>query len=118
MRIQEKAAAVGFDWEHREQVWSKVEEEMQELSQVVQDSGVLDRNRAEDEFGDLMFALVNYARFLKISPEDALERTNRKFMSRFTYIESKARQRGVEMDTLTLEQMDDLWNEAKRLEAK
>lgn len=110
MRLQEKAKQVGFEWDTREQVWEKVEEEQQELMQAVA-SG--DTRHAEEELGDLMFSLVNYARFLKVDPEHALERTNRKFIQRFTRMESAAAARGLGLQDMTLAEMDALWNEIK-----
>lgn len=112
-RIQEKAAGVGFDWENKAQVWEKVEEEMAEFKAEFSASEV-DIQKAEEEFGDLLFALVNYARFLKISPENALERTNKKFINRFSFIESQAREAGKSLQNMSLTEMDDLWNEAKK----
>ena len=110
LRIQDKAAQVGFEWEKTEEVWDKVQEEMQELSVEVHKG---DKTKTEEEFGDLLFALMNYARFLKIDPEAALERCNRKFISRFTYIEEQAKKSGRALKTMTLAEMDSLWNEAK-----
>ncbi len=110
MRLQEKAKQVGFEWDTREQVWEKVEEEQQELMQAVA-SG--DTGHAEEELGDLFFSLVNYARFLKIDPEHALERTNRKFIRRFTQMESAAADKGRGLQDMTLAEMDALWNEIK-----
>lgn len=108
-RMQEKAAQVGFDWENKEQVWAKVEEELQEFK----DSK--NSNESEDELGDLIFSLVNYARFLNINPDDALEKTNRKFIKRFEYIEEKAKEINAELSSLSLIQMDEWWNEAKKI---
>lgn len=105
-RLQEKTKQVGFEWENSAQVWAKVEEEMQELQEAVQEGD----HRKEEEFGDLLFALVNYARFEGIDPEQALERTNRKFKQRFEYIEKHA---GRPLTELSLSEMDELWNEAK-----
>jgi len=113
MRIQEKARAAGFDWERKEQVWEKVEEEMNEFKAEITNN---DHVKAEQEFGDLMFSLVNYARFMKINPEEALERTNKKFISRFRYLEDTARANGQILTEMTLEQMDVYWNEAKSKE--
>src|SRR6202000_1597259 len=95
-RIQEKARGVGFDWEDKSQVWAKVEEEMQEFKNEfnAEDNSTIDHDRAESEFGDLLFSLINYARFININPEDALEKTNRKFIKRFQYLESKAKENG------------------------
>src|SRR6201993_299741 len=116
-RIQEKARGVGFDWEERKQVWEKVEEEMQEFKQEfnVKDDTAIDHDKAESEFGDLLFSLINYARFIDINPEDALEKTNRKFIKRFTYLESKARESGKQLHDMTLAEMDVFWEEAKKI---
>ena len=114
-RMQEKARGVGFDWKETEQVWEKVNEEIGELQQEVARGDVA---AMEKEFGDLLFSLVNYARFIGVNPEDALERTNRKFMRRFNYIEAQARKNGNALHQLSLEQMDAFWNEAKKEEEK
>ncbi|WP_234735864.1 nucleoside triphosphate pyrophosphohydrolase [Tellurirhabdus bombi] len=116
MRIQEKARGAGFDWEEKEQVWEKVEEEMQEFKQEFNvDTGeAIDQNRAEKEFGDVLFSLVNYARFIDINPETALERTNKKFIKRFQYLEEQARQAGKQLKDMTLEEMEVYWQEAKQ----
>ena len=106
-RIQEKVKQVGFEWENIEQVWDKVEEERAELIQAVQER---DQAHIEEEFGDLLFALINYARFAKIDPEAALQKTNRKFIQRFKYIEEHAPK---SLDEMSLEEMDALWNRAK-----
>jgi len=111
MRLQEKAKQVGFEWEVKEQVWEKVEEESKELHEAVA-SG--DRDKIEDEFGDLVFSLINYARFLQIDAENALERTNKKFISRFTEMEQKALAAGRDLDSMTLEEMDAIWNAIKQ----
>ena len=113
-RIQEKARAVGFDWEQPEQVWEKVEEEMQELKHEV-DNG-RPHSKIEDEFGDVFFALVNYARFLGVNPEDALERTNKKFIRRFQFLESESQKDGKVLSEMTLAEMDEYWNRAKKSE--
>ena len=110
-RLQEKARQVGFEWDHREQVWEKVEEETQELKEAV-DAG--DPVKVEEEFGDLLFSLINYARFLRIDAENALERTNRKFMDRFTRMEQKALQEGKSLDDMSLAEMDAIWNSIKK----
>ncbi len=112
MRIQEKARGVGFDWEKPEQVWEKVEEELGEF-RAEADAGNM--AKAEEEFGDILFALVNYARFRNINPEEALERTNRKFIRRFQYLEEAARNAGRNLSDMTLAEMDVYWNEAKHL---
>ncbi len=116
-RIQEKARGVGFDWEEKSQVWAKVEEEMQEFKEEfnVEDETSIDHEKAESEFGDLLFSLINYARFININPEDALEKTNRKFIKRFQYLEDKARENGQQLQEMTLAEMDVFWNEAKKL---
>ncbi len=116
-RIQEKARGVGFDWEKKEQVWAKVEEELQEFKDEfnVVDDQEIDKEKAEGEFGDLLFSLINYARFININPEDALEKTNRKFIKRFQYLESKASGMGKDLKDMTLAEMDIFWNEAKKI---
>ena len=111
MRIQEKARAVGFDWEKDEQVFEKVEEELREFKAEV-DKG--DQQKSEDEFGDLLFALVNYARFKNINPEEALERTNKKFIRRFQFMEEKIQENNLSFDSLSLNEMDVFWNQAKQ----
>jgi MazG family protein len=111
-RIQDKAKGVGFDWEEPNQVWDKVQEELQELSEEVA-SG--DKDKIESEFGDVLFSMINYARFLDVNPEDALERTNKKFIKRFQYLESKAGEIGKPLSDMTLAEMDVFWNEAKKL---
>ncbi len=110
-RMQEKAGGVGFEWEHREQVWDKVLEEIDELKYEADHGN--DAGKLEDEFGDVMFALVNYARYIGVNPEDALERANRKFRSRFQYIESQSDKTEKKLQHMTLDEMDQLWNEAK-----
>lgn len=116
-RIQEKARGVGFDWEKKEQVWEKVEEEMQEFREHFNSvtSEVIDIENAEKEFGDLMFSLINYARFININPENALEKTNKKFIKRFQYLEEKAKEIGKDLKDMSLAEMDIFWNEAKKL---
>lgn len=110
-RIQEKAKGVGFDWEKPEQVWEKVIEELNELKHEVESGSV--KNKMEHELGDLIFALVNYARFIGVNPEDALERTNKKFIKRFQHLESKAKEMGRSLKDMTLAEMDVFWEEAK-----
>lgn len=110
-RMQEKAGGVGFEWERREQVWDKVLEEIGELKTEVDKGSPLDK--LEDEFGDVLFALVNYARYIGVNPEDALERTNRKFRNRFLYIETESAKDGRKLQNMTLDEMDLLWNKAK-----
>lgn len=112
MRIQEKARSAGFDWEQPEQVFEKVEEEFEEFKVEIAKG---DQQKSEEEFGDLLFALVNYARFKKINPEEALERTNKKFIRRFRHLEDQAAANGQKLQTMTLEEMDVYWNEAKKL---
>jgi XTP/dITP diphosphohydrolase len=112
-RIQEKAKGVGFDWEKPEQVWDKVIEELNELKYEVESKG--DKEKAEHELGDLFFALVNYARFIGVNPEDALERTNKKFIKRFQHLESKAGEMGKALKDMTLAEMDVFWEEAKKM---
>lgn len=116
-RIQEKVRGVGFDWEDKKQVWEKVEEEMQEFKEEfnVSENIALDKEKAEAEFGDLLFSLINYARFIDINPEDALEKTNKKFIRRFQHLESRARELGKSLKDMTLAEMDLFWNEAKGL---
>lgn len=111
-RIQDKARSVGFDWEKREQVWGKVQEEIDEFKAEV---AAMDNDKMEAEFGDLMFSLINAARLFKINPENALERTNRKFISRFNYLESKTIAQGRDLKQMTLAEMDEIWDEAKRI---
>jgi XTP/dITP diphosphohydrolase len=116
MRIQEKARGVGFDWEEKEQVWQKVEEEMKEFHEEFDvAAGSFDKQRAQGEFGDLLFSLINYARFADINPEEALERTNKKFIKRFQYLESKAQENGKSLADMTLAEMDVFWEEAKKM---
>lgn len=112
-RIQEKARGVGFDWENAGQVWDKVQEELFELEYEKINGS---HDKVEDEFGDLLFALINYSRFIDINPEDALERTNRKFMKRFKYMEAKVNEAGDSMHDMSLAELDVLWNEAKKFD--
>lgn len=111
-RIQDKVAGVGFDWEESHQVWEKVKEELEEFKDEV-DSG--NQDGMESEFGDVLFSMINYARFLNINPENALERTNQKFSKRFKYLESKAKTLGKPLEDMTLKEMDIFWEEAKHL---
>lgn len=111
-RIQDKVKGVGFDWEESNQVWEKVQEELQEL-QVEVTAG--NQDNIEAEFGDVLFSMINYARFLNVNPEDALERTNKKFIKRFQYLESKAGELGKPLMDMTLAEMDVFWEEAKKL---
>jgi len=111
-RIQDKVAGVGFDWEQPAQVWEKVEEELNEFKVEVAKN---DRDAMESEFGDVLFSLVNYARFVNINPENALERTNKKFSKRFQYLETKAKALNKDLKDMTLAEMDVFWEEAKKL---
>ncbi len=111
-RIQDKVKGVGFDWEEPHQVWEKVREELSELQEEVANG---DQDKIESEFGDVLFSMINYARFLNVNPEDALERTNKKFIKRFQYLESKAGELGKPLSEMTLAEMDVFWNEAKKL---
>ena len=115
IRIQEKARNVGFDWEDKAQVWEKVKEEIAEFEEEFRAGAAFDQEKAEAEFGDLLFSLVNYARFININPETALEKTNKKFTKRFQYLEEKAKENNQILSEMTLEQMDVYWNEAKKL---
>jgi XTP/dITP diphosphohydrolase len=110
-RIQEKVKGIGFEWTTKKEVWAKVKEELDEFEAEVSAGS----NKQEEEFGDLLFSLVNYARFISVNPEDALERTNKKFISRFQYLESKAAELGKPLVDMTLAEMDVFWNEAKKL---
>ena len=112
-RIQDKARNVGFDWEERSQVWDKVKEEIGEFEAEVE---YMDKDKAEAEFGDVMFSLINAARLYKINPENALERTNQKFIRRFNYLEAHTLKQGRQLTDMTLEEMDRIWNEAKAQE--
>lgn len=111
IRLQEKSRQVGFEWENKEQVWEKVEEELKELKMAMDTT---DQRHREEEMGDLLFSLVNYSRFLEIDPEHALEMTNKKFIHRFTAMEEMAAQNKQSLQELTLEQMDSMWNEIKK----
>jgi MazG family protein len=110
-RLQEKARQVGFEWDNRDQVWDKVTEETQELHEAV---AANEPHRIEEEFGDLLFSLINYARFLQIDAENALERTNKKFIARFTRMEQQALQQGKPLADMTLAEMDAIWNSIKK----
>ena len=112
IRIQEKARGAGFDWDEKSQVWDKVEEEQREFKAEL-DKPKPDMEKTTGEFGDLLFSLINYARFEGINPEEALEKTNLKFINRFNYIESKAQVLGKSLATMSLAEMDVLWEEAK-----
>jgi XTP/dITP diphosphohydrolase len=111
MRLQEKAKQVGFEWENEQQVWQKVEEEIGELKEVIKAG---DQGKIEEEFGDLVFSLINYARFLHVDAENALERTNLKFIHRFTQMEQQAKIGGKDLEKMTLEEMDAIWNSIKQ----
>lgn len=111
-RIQDKVAGVGFDWEHPNQVWEKVEEELNEFKAEIANGN---QDAIESEFGDVLFSMVNYARFLNINPENALERTNKKFSKRFQYLEAKAKSLNKPLKEMTLAEMDVFWEEAKQL---
>ena len=110
-RIQDKARNVGFDWENKEEVWDKVKEEIQEYQTEIDN---MDKEKATDEFGDLMFSLINAARLYNIDPDNALERTNQKFIRRFNFVEQQTIQQGCNLKDMTLQEMDNLWNEAKK----
>ncbi|WP_430909096.1 nucleoside triphosphate pyrophosphohydrolase [Maribacter sp. 2-571] len=109
-RIQDKVAGIGFDWEKPEQVWEKVQEELGELQEEVSNGSP---DRVASEFGDVLFSMINYARFLGVNPENALERTNKKFIKRFKYLEGKAKDMDKELKDMTLDEMNVFWNEAK-----
>lgn len=111
IRLQEKARQVGFEWDNSSQVWDKVKEEMKELQDAVEQN---DPDAIEDEYGDLVFSLINYARFLQVDAENALERTNKKFIKRFTRMEEQALSEGKNLSEMTLEEMDEIWNRIKR----
>lgn len=113
-RIQEKVAGVGFDWEQPEQVFEKLQEELGELQEELK---VADKDKIEHEFGDVLFSMVNYARFLGVNPENALERTNKKFIHRFQYLEKKAKALGKTLKDMTLTEMDVFWEEAKKVKS-
>lgn len=117
IRIQEKARGIGFDWEYQQQVWKKVEEEIREFKSELdkQSSENANQEKVLDEFGDLLFSLVNFARFINIDPEEALERTNKKFISRFHYLETESAKDGKKMGEMSLEEMDLYWEKAKQI---
>jgi XTP/dITP diphosphohydrolase len=110
-RIQEKARGIGFDWDHKDQVWGKLQEELGELKHEIDSNS--DFSKVEDEFGDVLFSIINYARFVDVNPEDALERTNKKFIKRFQYMEDQVAVQKKQMSDLSLEQMEVIWQEAK-----
>ncbi|TRX70114.1 nucleoside triphosphate pyrophosphohydrolase [Flammeovirga kamogawensis] len=120
LRIQDKSAGVGFEWDNKEDVYKKVEEELQELQDEVTayDNGEDNLDKIEDEFGDVMFSMINYARFLKINPSDALERTNKKFINRFNQMERFMKDDGVDFESLSLTEMDQYWDQIKKTEKK
>ena len=111
MLLQEKAKQVGFEWDNREQVWDKVEEEIAELKEAIAGG---QQEKVEDEFGDVVFSLINYARFLQVDAENALEKTNKKFIHRFTQMEQEALQNGKDLTKMTLQEMDNIWNTIKQ----
>lgn len=111
-RIQDKVAGVGFDWEEPHQVWEKVQEELNELNDEIKDGN---QEKIESEFGDVLFSMINYARFIGVNPENALEKTNKKFIKRFQYLEAAAEKAGKKLADMSLEEMDVYWNEAKKL---
>jgi len=112
-RIQEKARGVGFDWDNQQQVWEKVQEELAELKVEIDNN--VSKEKIEDEFGDVLFSMINYARFIDVDPESALERTNKKFIKRFQHLEKGAKKEGRELSEMTLKEMDVYWNAAKKL---
>lgn len=114
-RIQEKVKNVGFDWEDPSQVWDKVEEEIKEVKVEIQKE---DKEKMEGEFGDLLFAVINAARLYGVNPENALEKTNKKFISRFNYLETKCKERNLNLKDMSLAEMDEIWNEAKKLNVR
>jgi XTP/dITP diphosphohydrolase len=115
-RIQEKARGVGFDWDDQSQVWEKVNEELGELQHEIEQN--TSQEKIEQEFGDVIFSMINYARFIGVDPEAALEKTNKKFISRFQYLEKGAQKDGRSLVDMTLEEMDEYWNAAKSLDPK
>ncbi len=110
-RIQEKARGIGFDWDNKDQVWEKVIEEIEELKVEIDSNS----NKIEDEFGDVLFSLINYARFIGVNPENALEKTNKKFIKRFQYLEIESKKDGKELSEMSLEEMDLYWEKAKKI---
>jgi len=111
VRIQDKARGIGFDWDNKDQVWEKVLEEIEEFKTEVENKS----NKIEDEFGDVLFSLINYGRFLNLNPEDALEKTNKKFIKRFQYMEAETKKEGKTLSKMSLNEMDVYWNKAKKL---
>jgi XTP/dITP diphosphohydrolase len=114
-RIQDKVSGVGFDWEEPHQVWEKVQEELSELNEEISNG---DQDKIQSEFGDVLFSMVNYARFINVNPENALERTNKKFMQRFQYLEQAAQREGKKLADMSLEEMDVFWDEAKKIQRR
>lgn len=112
IRIQEKARGMGFDWDNKEQVWQKVQEELNEFKVELEAKDAL---KSQQEFGDLLFSLINYSRFVDINPEDALEKTNKKFINRFQYMEKELAKKNLKMDQLSLEELDVYWNKSKSI---
>ncbi|MDH5379756.1 MAG: nucleoside triphosphate pyrophosphohydrolase [Cyclobacteriaceae bacterium] len=113
IRIQDKARGSGFDWDNKDQVWEKVKEEMEEFQENIKSNNP-SQEAITEEYGDLLFSMVNYARFINMDPEEALERTNKKFIKRFNYIERKAKEAGLTLHDMSLEEMEVYWNEAKK----
>ena len=113
IRIQDKARGIGFDWDNKDQVWDKVKEELEEFKVEAENK----TDKMEDEFGDVLFSLINYGRFLDLNPEDALEKTNKKFIKRFQYMESETKKEGKELSDMSLTEMDVYWNKAKGIDA-
>ena len=113
-RIQDKVAAVGFDWEKPEQVWEKVQEELTELNEEIADNN---SKNIEKEFGDVLFSMINYARFIGVNPENALEKTNKKFIKRFQYLENATKKAGKQLTDMSLVEMDEYWNQAKKYDS-
>ena len=111
-RIQEKVAGVGFDWEEPHQVWEKVQEELSELNSEIEKGNT---DRIESEFGDVLFSMINYARFINVNPENALEKTNKKFINRFQFLEQAAKKEGKQLSDMSLAEMDIFWNQAKKI---
>lgn len=112
-RIQEKARGVGFDWDNKDQVFEKVKEEFSELHYEISQKD--NQTKIEKEFGDVLFSMINYARFIGVDPESALERTNKKFIGRFTYLEEEVKKRNLDLSKMSLEEMDEIWNESKTI---
>ena len=113
-RIQDKVAGVGFDWEEPQQVWEKVQEELSELNEEVNNNNNNNTDNIESEFGDVLFSMINYARFINVNPENALERTNKKFIKRFQFLEEAAKKEGKELSNMSLSEMDVYWNQSKK----